>query len=74
MITTTVDEAKSMLADLIDAAMRGEDVYIRSGGDRTAQIVVAKSKSARPQFGSAKGRIEIADDFEAPLADFVEYQ
>ncbi len=31
------------------------------------------ASSGRPQFGSARGLIEIADDFDAPLADFQEY-
>ena len=37
------------------------------------------SKSAKPkmkpvpQFGSAKGKIKMADDFDAPLDDFKEY-
>ena len=29
--------------------------------------------SGRPQFGSAKGLIKMADDFDAPVADFQEY-
>ena len=29
--------------------------------------------SGRPQFGSAQGLIKMADDFDAPLADFQEY-
>lgn len=29
--------------------------------------------SGHPQFGSAKGLIKMADDFDAPLADFQEY-
>ena len=73
MITTNLDEAKARLADLIEAALQGEDVYIRSGVDRTARIVAVKQKRAQPQFGSAKGRIEMTDDFEEPLADFAEY-
>jgi len=29
--------------------------------------------SGRPQFGSARGLIKMADNFDAPLADFQEY-
>ena len=29
--------------------------------------------AGRPQFGSAKGLIKLADDFDTPLADFQEY-
>lgn len=27
----------------------------------------------QPHFGSAKGQITIAEDFDAPLEDFIEY-
>ncbi|MEA3308885.1 MAG: DUF2281 domain-containing protein [Chloroflexota bacterium] len=32
-----------------------------------------KPLERKPQFGSAKGLIVMADDFDAPLADFEEY-
>lgn len=34
----------------------------------------AKSKKKIiPKFGSAKGKIRLSDDFDAPLADFKDY-
>lgn len=32
-----------------------------------------KNKSRKPVFGSAKGKIKISDDFDAPLEDFKDY-
>ncbi len=32
-----------------------------------------EQKSTRPRFGSAKGRIKMAEDFDAPLEEFREY-
>lgn len=44
---------------------------------RNKQRVVELTSSQRPtrrrQFGSAKGLITTADDFDAPLPDFAEY-
>ncbi len=33
----------------------------------------AKKKKVIPQFGSAKGKIKMSPDFDAPLEDFKEY-
>ncbi|MEM9164229.1 MAG: DUF2281 domain-containing protein [Cyanobacteria bacterium P01_F01_bin.4] len=33
----------------------------------------AQEDQPRPRFGSAKGLIEIADDFDAPLEEFQDY-
>lgn len=42
--------------------------------DNTSQQVVpVTSSKPRPQFGSARGLIEMSDDFDSPLADFDEY-
>jgi antitoxin (DNA-binding transcriptional repressor) of toxin-antitoxin stability system len=68
-----LDEAKTHLLDLIEAAIRGEDVFIVKDDQQTVQLVPVELPERRPQFGSAKGLIVIADDFDAPLADFNEY-
>ena len=66
-------EAKRRLRDLIDAAIRGETVLITREGKETVQLVPVPGQKLSPQFGSAEGLIEIADDFDEPLADFAEY-
>jgi antitoxin (DNA-binding transcriptional repressor) of toxin-antitoxin stability system len=68
-----LDEAKTRLLDLIEAAIRGEDVFILKDDQQTVQLVPVELPERCPQFGSAKGLIVIADDFDAPLADFNEY-
>ncbi len=37
------------------------------------QVVPVEPPKRRPQFGSARGLVVMADDFDAPLADFNEY-
>lgn len=41
--------------------------------DFLMQKKVAKKNKIIPQFGSAKGKIKMAPDFDAPLDDFKEY-
>jgi hypothetical protein len=41
--------------------------------DFLLQKTTPKSKKVTPQFGSAKGKIKMSADFDAPLDDFKEY-
>jgi hypothetical protein len=41
--------------------------------DFLAQKSSSKDKKAVPKFGSAKGKIKMAPDFDAPLEDFKDY-
>ncbi len=72
MQAVTVDEAKHQLVDLVDAAIGGETVVITKDGQHV-QLVALPQRTGRPQFGSARGQIQMADDFDASLADFDEY-
>jgi len=77
VIRTTLEDAQSHLPDLIEAAVRGEEVLIATEGTRGEQIVrlvPVASERPRPRFGSAKGLFEMSEDFDAPLPDFDEYQ
>jgi prevent-host-death family protein len=69
-----VHEAKTHLSRLIEEALRGEDIVIARGNQPVVRLVLVPS--ARPQrtLGWAKGQVRMADDFDAPLDDFAEYQ
>jgi antitoxin (DNA-binding transcriptional repressor) of toxin-antitoxin stability system len=67
-----LDEAKERLQDLVDAALRGETVSITVDEDQAVQLVPVIRPRGKPQFGSAKGLIWMAEDFDAPLEDFKE--
>lgn len=73
MQTVTLDEAKERLADLVEDASRGDEVVIMSHDRPVAKLVPVVGADARPRFGSAKGLITMADDFDAPLGDFAAY-
>ena len=71
MQTITVAEAAEKLTDLIDAALRGEEIVIIKG-DRTIQLTPKKPvKNRKP--GSAKGKVWMSEDFDEPLEDFKDY-
>jgi prevent-host-death family protein len=78
MTTMTVevqlDEAKRRLRDLIEAAIRGEDVLIVTEGHVAVRLAPVESVKQHPRFGSAKGQVTMAEDFDAPLEDFKEYE
>lgn len=73
MYQVNLIEATMRLSDLFDAAISGEEVFIVKNDQQAVQLVPVVLPQRRPQFGSAKGLIVMADDFDAPLADFGEY-
>jgi antitoxin (DNA-binding transcriptional repressor) of toxin-antitoxin stability system len=66
-------EAETRLPDLIRAAMRGDAVIITQDQRPLVQLVAVADEVMRPRFGSARGLVEMADDFDAPLEEFREY-
>ncbi|MEN8215195.1 MAG: type II toxin-antitoxin system prevent-host-death family antitoxin, partial [Pseudomonadota bacterium] len=56
---------------LVERASMGEDVIITKDSQPLVKLV-SMTKRQR-QFGSAKGLIKIADDFDSPLEEFREY-
>lgn len=73
MQTVTLDEAKTHLVDLFDAAAGGEEVFITKNDELSVQLVPRLVKRRKRHFGSAKGLISMAPDFDEPLDDFKEY-
>ena len=73
MHQVNIEEAKTHLTDLIDAAVNGEEILITKDDQHVVKLVPVTKAKPRPQFGSAKGLITMSDDFAEPLADFEEY-
>lgn len=73
MVQVTLEEAKLKLTDLFDAVLMGEKVIIQKDDDHQIQMLPIKSNRPKPQYGCAKGLIEMSDDFDEPLQDFNEY-
>ena len=70
MRQVTRDEAQAQLAELLDAALGGEEIYIEGAGTVRVRLVPvttdrspdeAKNDYGRPRFGSARGLIHMSD-------------
>ena len=72
MRNVALDDAQHRLPELIEEAASGEDVVI-SRGDGASFRIVPVASQPQPTFGSARGRVEIGDDFEAPIEGFGPY-
>jgi antitoxin (DNA-binding transcriptional repressor) of toxin-antitoxin stability system len=73
MAPISVEEAQHRLPELMDEAAGGEEVVI-ARADGTAFRLVPMESPPRPRFGSARGLFTMADDFDAPLEDFKDYE
>lgn len=69
-----VSQAQARLAELVQEAARGEEVILTEGGEPVARIVPIAPAQGPREFGSARGLIHMAEDFDAPLQDFQEYK
>ncbi len=73
MQQVALKEAETRLAELIEMAAVGEDVVITRDDGSGFKIIPFPHEKPYPKFGSAKGLIEMSDDFDEPLEDFEEY-
>jgi antitoxin (DNA-binding transcriptional repressor) of toxin-antitoxin stability system len=74
MTRLTTQQAEARLSELVDAAVRGEEVVLVHD-DQTVRLVPVEPIVGRARRGSAKGLITIVDEgaFNEPLEDFREY-
>jgi prevent-host-death family protein len=59
-------EAKTTLSQLVEQAENGEEILLARAGEPVARIVALKA-GARRTLGQWRGRVEMSDDFDAPL-------
>jgi prevent-host-death family protein len=67
MITSTIEEARSQLAELILAAEQGEEVVIARAGKPVARLLPYERQDGPRQGGQWRGHVRIAADFDDPL-------
>ncbi len=63
-ISVGMHEAKTTLSRLVDAVHSGEDVVLTRRGEPVAKLVPVHPPSRESLWGSLKGQIWIADDFD----------
>lgn len=75
MHQVNIHEAKTHLSRLIQEALEGEEVVIAKGNKPVARLVPIRGREPERRIGGAKGLVRhIAEDFDAPLADFSDYR
>jgi prevent-host-death family protein len=67
-----VAEAKAQFSTLVRKALQGEEVVIARDNKPLVKLVPVAVPARSP--GSAKGRVTVAADFDAPLDDFADYR
>jgi prevent-host-death family protein len=69
MKIATIQEAKTLLLELINLAEEGEDVFIVRNNLPTVKLVVIEEQTKKRVFGQHRGKIWISPDFDEPLPD-----
>lgn len=73
-MNVSVAEAKAKFSELIKRAEAGEEIVVTRHGKAVARVMPPEPEQEMlPRIGALKGKIWIADDFDAPLDDFKEY-
>ena len=65
-------QAQKQFTRLIELAASGEEVVIEKDNRPFVKLMAVKQNKKQRKFGSAKGMIEILEDFDEPLEDFRE--
>lgn len=71
MSTVNIHEAKTNFSRLVDEAAAGAEIIIAKAGVPAARLVPLASAPPERRIGVLKGKIRIAEDFDAPLPDDV---
>jgi prevent-host-death family protein len=66
-----VHEAKTHLSRLLESVAAGEEVLIAKAGVPVARLVPVVMPTEQRPLGIERGRVIIADDFDAPLTEDV---
>ncbi len=67
-----IHQAKTHLSRLLVRVAAGEEVVISRAGKPIARLVPFTRPSRDRRAGQDKGRLQIADDFDAPLPEEIQ--
>jgi prevent-host-death family protein len=68
-MTVNVHEAKTHLSRLLQRVANGEEITIANAGVPVARLVPIALSRGKRELGIDKGKIWIAEDFDAPSAE-----
>jgi prevent-host-death family protein len=64
-----IHDAKTNLSRIVDDVAAGAEVIIAKAGKPMARLVPIETQVRSKKLGLLKGKIKVADDFNAPLDD-----
>ena len=73
MRQVNIHEAKTHLSKLIQEAPNGQEVIIAKGNRPLVTLKPLPGVMHKRRLGGAKGKIRMAEDFNAPLDEFEDY-
>ena len=72
--TCTMESAAANFDELMEDAQKGLTIYIIGSDDREYELTLKRMPVNKPRKpGSARGKIKMSDDFDAPLPEFEPY-
>lgn len=74
MTTVNIHEAKAKLSDLVRRVLHGEEIVIARRNVPLVRMVSARQPGEGRALGWARGRIELAPDFDATPEDLSDYE
>jgi len=69
MQTVNIHEAKTHLSRLLEQVAGGDEIIIAKAGKAIARLVPLDAAPKKRQLGLLKGKLNVPDDFDAPLTD-----
>jgi len=69
MTVVNTHEAKTNLSRLLDEVEKGEEIIIAKANRPVARLIPYREAKPRRRPGLLKGKVRVADDFDAPLPE-----
>ena len=74
MLNIDIEQAKNSFPDLVEQTIGGNEIIITKKGQPVVKLIaITKKHKKKRLFGSAKGLIKIAADFDKTPEDFRDY-
>jgi prevent-host-death family protein len=74
MHSVSIQQAKNEFDKLVSSVLEGEEIVLTDHKKPVVKMTpIGSVPPSSPKFGSAKGKIRMADDFNATPPDFEDY-
>jgi prevent-host-death family protein len=70
-VKVNVHEAKTHFSKLLAQVGKGEEIIIAKAGKPVARLIPIEERPVERTAGSARSKVIIAEDFDAPLPEFI---